>query len=137
MTDTTVPRGTAPSGDIIRLAASQASRKNTLNAMDAGITYLLSDPSIILMMCGAISPTKPMIPAQATITAMMSAITNRQMILRDSVSSPRLVAALSPSARTLSCLDMAMIMMAPTVAMRAVTTTPSQPVLATEPTCHW
>ncbi len=137
MTDTTVPSGTAPRGDMMRLAASHASRKNTLNAMDAGMTNLLSDPSIILMMCGAMSPTNPMIPAQATITAMMSAMMNRQMILRDSVSRPRLVAALSPSARTFSCLDMAMIMMAPTVAMIAVTMTPSQPVLATEPTCHW
>ena len=137
MTDTTVPSGTVPSGDIIRLTASHASRKNTLNAMDAGITNLLSDPKIILIMCGAISPTKPMIPAHATITAMMSAITNRQMILRDSVSKPRLVAALSPSARTFSCLDMAIIIAAPTVATIAVTMTPSQPVLATEPTCHW
>ena len=137
MTETMVPSGTAPSGEIIRLAASHARRKNTLNAMDAGMTNLLSDPRIILMMCGAISPTKPMIPAQATITAMMNAMMSRQMILRDSVSRPRLVAALSPRARTLSCLDMAMIMMAPTVATSAVTMTPSQPVLATEPTCHW
>ena len=105
-------------------------------AIDAGIRYLLSDPMIILHMCGHTSPTNPMIPVKLTMDAATRETIRRHSSLRWSAFTPSDLALSSPAERTLILCARELSMTDPDRTNISITVSDSQLVLSNDPTCH-
>lgn len=72
------------------------------------MTYLLSAPMMVLTICGDTRPTKPTIPRNPTITAVIRERTTITAVLNVSGSIPKLLALSSPAVSRLILEEAAM-----------------------------
>lgn len=85
-----------PTGRISSLAVASAISSNIApTANEEGNRYRASGRTTNLTKCGAMSPTNPIVPVNATTDAVMSETTTRDLSLCESGSVPRLMAVSS------------------------------------------
>ena len=91
-----IPAGSSPGAITVRAIVSDAKSKAAPSIMLSGINVFPFAPESFLTICGAINPTKPIVPPAHTAQLTASAPEIRTKIRSRSTSTPSVEAVFSP-----------------------------------------